>query len=457
MSHQPDVEDPPASKRETRKALLGASAGTALEWFDFALYSTVSAIVFPHLFFPDLSPVSGILASFAAFGVGLGARPLGAAFFANLGDRIGRQRTMVIAIILMGSSSLGIGLLPGYAAWGLWAPILLVLLRILQGFSLGGESSAAQVMALEFAPPGRRAFYGAIINMSSPLGQVIVALTLVAVRGAVGEEAFLDWAWRIPFFVGFVMAIVGFVLRRTLSESPAFRATQQSNAIEHRPLLTVLRHYPKTIFRLVFLWTAMTALSYIVTTYSVTYIKNDLGMSSQTAFTLVLVTNAIGIGAVLAGGRLADRFGRKPVLYVCASTCLIGVLLYFPLLDTRIWPVMLLANLITLGSQYVAFGTAAALFAEPFPTSVRLSGHASVYTLNNLIGGAPTPFVAAYLLTATGTTWSIAGVLAGAYVLSLLMIWRTPETLGINFESGVGPDAAQMPGKTTKVTVNEGN
>jgi MFS family permease len=433
--------------REMRKVLAGAASGTSLEWFDFALYGTVSAIVFPKLFFPALDPTTGVLAAFAAFGVGLGARPLGAAFFANLGDRIGRQRTMLTAIIAMGFSSLGIGLLPGYGSWGIWAPVLLVLLRIVQGFSLGGESSAAQIMAMEYAPPGRRAFYGAIVNMGSPLGQVFVALVLVLVRGAAGEEAFLAWAWRIPFILGFAMAVLGFLMRRTLGETPAFERSRKQNTLVKRPLLTVLRTYPRDILRLTFLWAANVACSYMVTTYSVDYIQHTLGMSSQTSFTLILVTNLLGVAAVPLGGRLADRYGRKPVLYTFATISLVGALAYFPLLDTEVWPLMLAANVLTLVSQYIEFGALAAIFAEPFPTPVRYSGHASAYTLTNLIGGAPTPFVAALLLQVTGTPWSISLLLAAAYILSLIMIRFTPETRNVDFHAAGNEVASPARGR----------
>ncbi|GAA4013293.1 MFS transporter [Streptomyces plumbiresistens] len=430
-----------ASTGQIRKVLTGATLGTTLEWFDFGLYGAMSSLVFPDLFFPSLTPVTGVLASFATFGIGLAVRPVGAFFFASVGDRLGRKNAMVVSLIMMGVSSLLIALLPGYATLGLAAPCLLILLRCVQGFSLGGESTAAQIMAMEYAPPGRRALYGAVVNMGSPAGQVLIALVLLGLRGAVGEDAFVSWAWRIPFVIGFGLAIVGYALRRKVEESPAFRAALQRKATTDRPLATVLRTHRSHIIRLTFLWAANIACSYMVTTYSLEYLKNTLGLSSTTGFTLVLVANLLGMAGVPLGGWLADRYGRKPVLLTFAAITLLGVLVYFPLLNTRSWPLMLLAMVVTLVADYIEFGVLAALFAEPYPTELRYSGHASAYTFANLLGGSPTPFVAALLLDWTGSPWSIAGLLAAAYVLSLILIARTPETKDVDFHGTAHVDA----------------
>jgi MFS family permease len=425
-----------------RKILTGATLGTTLEWFDFGLYGAMSSLVFPDLFFPGLSPVTGVLASFATFGVGLAVRPVGAFVFANIGDRLGRKNAMVISLILMGCSSLLIALLPGYATLGLAAPCLLILLRCVQGFSLGGESTAAQIMAMEYAPPGRRALYGAVVNMGSPAGQVLIAVVLLALRNVVGEDAFITWAWRIPFVIGFGLAVVGYALRRKVEESPAFLEALQRKATVDRPLATVLRTHRNDIIRLTFLWAANIACSFMVTTYSLEYLKNTLHLPTSTGFTLVLVANLLGVAAVPLGGWLADRYGRKPVLFVFAGITLLGVLAFFPLLNTKSWHLMLLANVITLVADYIEFGALAAIFAEPYPTELRYSGHAAAYTFTNLVGGSPTPFVAALLLDWTGSPWSIAGLLAGAYVLSLILIARTPETKDVDFHGPAVPAKA---------------
>lgn len=420
-------------RRDVRRVLIGAPMGTMLEWFDFGLYGAVSAIVFPQVFFPSLDPVAGTLASLASFGVGLAARPLGAVVFSHIGDRAGRKKAMVIAIILMAAASLGMAALPGYDSWGIWAPLLLVALRCVQGLSLGGESTAAQLMAMEYAPPGRRALYGSLVNVGAPLGLGIVSLTLVAIRGAVGEEAFIEWAWRIPFLVGFLMAITGFVIRRYVNETPVFEEAKKKHAPVRRPILTMFKSYPRTVSRLTLLWAANVATAYIVNTYSAAYITKNLGMSSQTVFTLVLTATALGAIATPTGGYLADRVGRKKVLYTGTIISLVGVIAYFPLLNTETWPLMALGMILALNGQGLAFGALGAVLAEHFPTPVRYSGHAATYTLTNLVGGAATPFLAAWLINTSGTTWSIVAVLVAGYAVSLTMIHRTPETRDVDF------------------------
>lgn len=425
--------------REVRKVLIGAPVGTTLEWFDFGLYGAVSAVVFPQLFFPGLDPAAGVLASLASFGVGLAMRPLGAAIFSHIGDRAGRKKAMVMAIYMMGGASLGIAVLPSYAVLGIWAPLLLVAFRCLQGFSLGGESTAAQLMAMEYAPARRRALYGSLVNLGAPAGLALVTLTLVAVRGVAGESGFLEWAWRIPFVVGFVMAIVGFIIRRHIDETPVFKESKSQHQPVKRPLLTMFRRYPGRVARLTFLWAANVAVAYVVNTYSVLYITHDLGMSTQISFTLVLWATLLGVVATPLGGFVADKVGRKPVLFVGTLASLVGIIAYFPLLNTQEYPLMLLAMVLTMNGQGFAFGALGAVLAEHFPTSVRYSGHAATYTLTNLVGGAATPFIATFLVQSTGTTWSITGIIAAAYCLSLFMIHRTPETRNIDFHDQQDP------------------
>ncbi|OLB74951.1 MAG: hypothetical protein AUI14_22255 [Actinobacteria bacterium 13_2_20CM_2_71_6] len=429
----------PVSRSALRTALVGTVVGNTFVWFDFALFGTVSALVFPKLFFPTLTPFTGLLATFLTFGIGLLARPVGAFYFANLGDRLGRKRMLVLSMVLISVTSLGIGLLPGYRTIGVAAPILLLLLRLAQGFSLGGESSAATVLAVEYAPPGRRGILVATVILGATLGQVLVTLTLVVVRGVVSESVFLGWAWRIPFVLGFGLAIVGYVIRRRVEETPVFRrAVAQIAAQPRMPIVAVLRRYPKMIALLTPLAISPAALNYVCTVYVLGYYKNQLHLPSQVGFTLLLTQGIIGIFLNLLGGALSDRYGRKPVLYVTMVIALIGSLLYFPLVDTRSWGVMLLASVLTLGVLAVAGGARGPLFAEPFPTSVRFSGHAAASSIGNVIGGSPAPLVAAALLHWTGTPWSIAMMLALLFAFSLAVLPFIRETVRIDLEAGDG-------------------
>ncbi|SCL21766.1 Predicted arabinose efflux permease, MFS family [Micromonospora pallida] len=416
-----------------RRVLTATTVGTTLEWFDFALYGALAGVVFPQVFFPTSTPAVAVIQSFATFGVGFLARPLGAVAFAKMADRAGRKKAMVVSLTMMGAVSLAIALLPGYHSIGVAAPAILVLLRFLQGFCLGGEASSAQVMALEYAPDGRRGLFGAMVNFGNPLGQVLVALFMLGTGALLGETVLNSWGWRIPFVIGALIAVVGYFIRRHVEESPVFVEASRIGAQARRPLRELFRTHRSTMIRLILVWLPNTALSYVVSTYALAYIVNSLGMSSSITFGLVLVLNLFGLALVPLGGALSDRFGRTRVLMATMTTSLIGSVALFPLLDTRNIPVMLLAMLVSQGSQFMSAGVLAAFFAEPFPTAVRYSGHATVYTLNNLIAGSTAPFAAALLLSSTGTTWSIVGVLVGLYVVGIAVLATLPETRWLPF------------------------
>lgn len=420
-------------RRARDRALLGIGIGNTLVWFDFALFGTVSGLVFPKLFFPSLSPFVGLLAAFLTFGVGLIARPIGALVLGNIGDQIGRKQMLVLSMILMSISSLGMGLLPGYHVIGVAAPILLVFLRVLQGFCLGGETSGSTVMALEYAPSRRRAFVVAVVAIGSPIGQLLVSLILVIVRATVDEAAFLAWAWRIPFLFGFGLAIVGFFIRRRVDETPIFRRAESTSG-GSRPLVAVLRDHPKTIALLVPLAMSSAALHYVCTVFVLTYLKDTLDLPTQVGFTVLLVVNIFAIFLQLTGAFLSDRHGRKPVVSVAIVVALVGTLAYFPLVDTRSWPLILLASLLTIGALATAGGARTPLFAEPFPTRMRYSGHATAFTIGNVIGGSPAPFVAAGLMQWTGTTWSITAALAVLLLLALAVLPFIEETVNVDLE-----------------------
>ncbi|WP_405149806.1 MHS family MFS transporter [Sphaerisporangium sp. NBC_01403] len=419
---------PPPTSSSHRRVLTATTVGTTLEWFDFALYGALAGVVFPHVFFPTSTPAVALIQSFATFGVGFLARPLGAAFFARIADRAGRKRAMVVSLTMMGAVSLAIALLPGYDTIGSAAPAGLVLLRFLQGFCLGGEASSAQVMALEYAPDSRRGFYGAMVNFGNPLGQVIVAVFMLGAGAALSETVLNSWGWRIPFVMGAVIAVIGYFIRRHVEESPVFLEASQTGARTRRPLLDVLRTQRSSVVRLILVWLPNTALSYVVSTYSLAYIAGSLGMSSSVTFGLVLALNVCGLVLVPLGGALSDRYGRKRVLIFTMATSLCGSVALFPLLDSKSIPLMLLAMVVSQGSQFMSAGVMAAFFAEPFPTAVRYSGHATVYTMNNLIAGSTAPFVAALLLSSTGTTWSIVAVLGALYAIGIVSLVTLPET-----------------------------
>lgn len=421
--------------------VLGATTvGTALEWFDFALYGALAGVVFPHVFFPNSTPAVAVVQSFATFGVGFLARPLGAAWFSRIADRSGRKRAMVLSLTMMGVVSLLIACLPGYNTIGVWAPALLVALRFLQGFCLGGEASSAQIMALEYAGNMRRGFYGAMVNFGNPVGQVLVALFLIAAGATMGDEALQSWGWRLPFVAGALIAVVGYFIRRKVEESPVFLEAREIGAQSATPIREVFRSHRPTIIKLILVWLPNTALSYIVSTYAISYIVTNLGMSSTLTFSLVLGLNLCGLVLIPLGGFISDKIGRKKLLSFSMPASLLGTIALFPLLDTKSVPLMFLAMLLSQGAQFISVGAMAAFFAEPFPTSVRYTGHASVYTINNLIAGSSAPFAAALLLSTTGTTWSIIAVVGTMFIIAFIALSRLPETRWDNFETNHGVD-----------------
>lgn len=426
----------PASPEKVRRALLGSAVGTAFEWFDFSIYGVLAGVVFPAVFFPVSTPAIGLLAGFGSFAVGLVGRPIGAIAFSNLTDKHGRKPAMVICLLIAGVASLAIGCLPSYHQIGVIAPMLLIILRFAQGFSLGGEGSSAQVMGLEYAPENRRGFYGALVNFGNPLGQFLGAAFLLGAGLFAGGADGLSngWAWRIPFFFGALITVVGFFIRHRMEESPAFVRSRNENRPVKLPLATVFRTQSGIIIRLVLLWVPNVALSFLVTSYCVSYVSKNLGMGDNVSIALLCGIQLVGLITLPLAGLMSDIFGRKRTLYVCMGISAVGVLVLFPLLDTKNYALMFLAMILTQGAQLGSTGVMAALFAEPFPTPVRYSGHAAVYTLENLVGGAPAPFVAALLLQLTGTTTSIVIAMVILYIVGLIMLKTIPETRWLPFQ-----------------------
>ncbi|NHU47519.1 MFS transporter [Rhodococcus sp. A14] len=402
-----------------RKAVFSATLSTALEWFDFAVYGTLAATVFPVVFFPDLTPTVALLASFGTFGAGFLARPLGGVVFGNLGDRIGRRRVLTYTLIVMGTASALIGVLPGYATIGLIAPFLLVLMRFAQGFAAGGEMTGAQLMALEHAPHDRRGFYSSFIAIGSPISQVMATLTLTGLAATLDDHAFTTWGWRIPLVASFLLVIVAVYIRRRVEETPDFTIDREQSGKTERPrALAVFRTHPRIVITLILSWAAAGALFYITTVFSLSYMTRTLGFAKDLTFGLMVAANLTSICAALVGGRFADRIGRRNTLALGLLALAAFSLPLFAIIDTR--NIALIAVCIAGCLSSVQFMAAAqpTLFAESFPISMRYTGSAAGYTGANLLFSAPAPFIASWLLTTfDGNTWAITG-----YTLVLIAI-----------------------------------
>src|ERR1044071_4686090 len=299
------------------RAVTAATVGTALEWFDFTLYGALAATVLPRLFFPAMDPTTALLTSLATFGVGLAARPLGAIVCGYLGDKLGRRNLMLGTVSVMGLSSMMMGALPTYATIGLWAPALLVALRILQGFALGGESTGAQLMAIEHASPDRRGTYSGLLGLCSPLSQIMANGTLLLLASIMSPEAFEGYGWRIPFLLSFVLIVIGVYIRLKVNETPAFVELRRTQVVQvSRTLRDVLRLTGKTVLRWMLFFCGPAAIFYLIVVFSLSYITKTLALPKQTGFLLLMGANVCAIAGALAGGMLSDRIGRRRALAV---------------------------------------------------------------------------------------------------------------------------------------------
>ncbi|MGF6507829.1 MFS transporter [Paraburkholderia sp. 32] len=416
------------------RAVSAATLGTALEWFDFTLYGAVAAMILPRLFFPALDPTNAVLASLATFSVGLAARPLGAIICGQLGDRLGRRNLMLATVSVMGVTSVLMGLLPTYAQIGVYAPLLLVILRIIQGFALGGESTGGQLMALEHAPADRRGKYSGLIGMCAPLSQIVANAVLLLLSATMSAAAFESYGWRIPFVASVVLVLVGLYIRMRVSETPAFVEMKRSAiATNSRPLRDAFRLHYKTILRMMLFFCGPTALFYLAVVFTLSYLTNTLGVPKQTSFSLLMIANACAIVGSIVGGLASDRIGRKRALLIASAATFVIMLCYFPMLATRNFAVMAIAMGLFMGFTQVQTGIQPVAFAEVFPTNVRYSGSALAFTGASLFAGGPIPVVATWLIKlGNGSPWGLVALCGALNILSFAMIAIGPETAGID-------------------------
>ncbi len=412
----------PGQSMQTR-AVVSATLGNTLEYFDFAVYGALAATLFPRLFFHQLGTTAGLLASFATFGVGFIARPIGAVVLGHLGDRYGRKPVLFTTLIMMGGSSVLIGVLPTHQ--GIAIALLLVALRCLQGFSLGGESSGSQILTMEHCDRRRRGFFGALIIIGSPISQVLANLVIVVLSVMLTPAQFESWGWRIPFLASVFIVAVAYFIRRRLEETPAFVTTNEQadpDAPQEKGL-RVLRSHPRQVSLLLLAWSGTTLSFYLIAVYGLSYLTTDVGMTSQQAFVILMIANGVSVGTAVIGGLTCDRIGRKRVWYAGLAGCFVGVGLFFTVASTSAVVMGLIVTLV-LGSIQFLSGAQPALFSEQFPTNVRYSGTALAYTGANLVFSSPAPFIAAGLSALGGpalvATFTCAVILVSAVAVSKL-------------------------------------
>jgi MHS family shikimate/dehydroshikimate transporter-like MFS transporter len=417
-----------------RKVALASLIGTTIEWYDFFIYGTAAALVFPALFFPEFSETAGTLAAFATFGVGFFARPVGGIVFGHFGDRVGRKTMLVLTLTIMGVATTLIGLLPTYAAIGVAAPLLLVVLRFAQGLGVGGEWGGAVLMAVEHSPAERRGFFGSWPQMGVPAGLILSNLIFLAVA-TLPEEQFLAWGWRIPFLLSIILVGVGLFIRLRVMESPAFRRVQESNTEARMPIVDVVRTYPKQVLLAAGAFLVINAYFYILVSYLINYATAEAGMSNSTILTVVLISSVVSFFAMPLFAALSDRSGRRPIYLAGVVGMGISAFLLFWATDTASFWLVLLAHIFGLGALSMAYGPQAAFYAEMFGTRVRYSGISLGYQGGSIFGGALAPFIATWLFAQTQTSTSIAVYVAALAVVSFVCAFVATETYQVDIEA----------------------
>ncbi len=417
-----------------RRVAIASAVGTTIEWYDFFIYGTAAATVFGPRFFPHVSPVVGTLSAFATFGVGFLARPLGGVVMGHFGDRVGRKSMLVWSLVLMGSATFGIGLLPDYSQIGLWAPALLIALRLVQGFALGGEWAGAVLMSVEHAPIDRRGFFGSIVAMGLPFGIVLSNLVFLIASVTAGAGSFAQSGWRIPFLASALLVAIGLFIRVQLDESPEFTRLRRGGGALRMPVLDLLRTDAATVLLASGTYVGVSTAGYLVLVYYVSYSTGVLKLPLATVLGLLLIAAVLFALAVPLWARWSDRIGRLRVMLWGLAALVGASAVFFPLLDTASVPAIGVALIVMLVVQGAYIGTQPAFFAELFPTAIRYSGASLSNTLGTIVGGAPAPFVATALFDSTGTSHAVGAYMTGMAVVSLL----SAVMLARRSHSGVG-------------------
>ena len=446
LTSDPTAGPAPAAPRRTstRRVAVASFVGTTIEWYDFYLYGTAAALVFGTVFFPGADPAIGVLAAFSAYAVGFLARPLGGVVAGHLGDRFGRKRVLVASLLVMGLTTTAIGLLPTYAAVGIAAPVLLVLLRLVQGLSTGAEWGGAVLMSVEHASRGRRGLFGSFTQAGSAAGMLLASGSFAVARGTLTEEQFLTWGWRLPFLASLVLVVVGLVVRLSVEESPLFARARDAGAILRRPVVDVLRNDGRALWLTIGMRLSQIGVYVTYTVFALNYLTNSVRDSSGAGLTGVLVASAIGLASTPLWGLLSDRVGRRPLYRAGAVFGAVFIIPFFLLLDTGNPVLIVLALVLGINIGHdVMYGPQAAYFAELFGTRVRYSGASIGYAVGAVLGGGLTPLISAYLLLrGDGRPWLVCAYLILLSVPTILAAWKAPETFRRDIEDVPAAPAA---------------
>ena len=431
-----------------KRVVVASMAGTVVEWYEFFLYGTAATLVFSKVFFAQSgNDLDAIFAAFLTYAVGFLARPLGGVVFGHFGDRYGRKRLLQFSLLLVGAVTFLMGCLPTYGQIGYWAPALLVVLRFLQGFAVGGEWGGAVLLVAEHSPNQSRAFWSSWPQAAVPVGNMLATVVLLVLTGTLSDAAFLSWGWRVAFWLSAIVVLIGYYIRTKVSDAPIFVAAQQEieriKAVSFG-VVEVLKRYPRGVFTAMGLRFAENIMYYLVVTFSITYLKVQVHADTRDILWWLLAAHAVHFIVIPVVGRLADRVGRRPVYFVGATAAGTWGFFAFPMMNSANYLIIMSAIIIGLVIHAIMYAPQPAIMAEMFPTRMRYSGVSLGYQVTSIVAGSLAPLIAVKLLEIYHSSVPIALYLAGASVITLTAVYFTRETKGLDLRTLDDADAEEL-------------
>ncbi len=431
-----------------RRVVVASMAGTVVEWYEFFLYGTAATLVFSKVFFPaSTSELNAIFAAFITYAVGFLARPLGGVVFGHYGDKYGRKKLLQFSLLLVGAATFLMGCLPTFNQIGYWAPALLVVLRFIQGFAVGGEWGGAVLLVAEHSPDRQRGFWASWPQAGVPAGNLLATVVLLVLTATLSDEAFLSWGWRVAFWLSAVVVLVGYYIRTKVTDAPIFVAAQQeAERIKATSfsVVEVLKRYPRGVFTAMGLRFGENIMYYLVVTFSITYLKVQVGADTSSILWYLLVAHAVHFAVIPLVGRLSDRFGRRPVYFVGAVLGATWGFFAFPMMNSSNYVIITAAVTIGLVFHALMYAPQPAIMAEMFPTRMRYSGVSLGYQVTSIVAGSLAPIIAVKLLDVYDSSVPIALYLAGACAITLVAVLFARETKGIDLHALDVADADEI-------------